>query len=142
MNNSNGILKRINIVLLLAIFAAALILFSKGLLLGGILFLNFILLYLILLKNFAFWQCNIIILLSGYFILPRSFSYVGLHLKNFYIFIGEIIIILSLLLYNFKPVIAKLFKHTISKWLIAWILLGSVLAVANIPKHQLVEGCA
>lgn len=135
MDNTNT-LGTILIVAIIAILTGGLIIFSKGLLIAVIVFLACVAIWRYLRKHFDLWQCNLIILLSGYFLLTRGFSYIGIHVKDFYIFIGEIVMGISLISYNFRPTIAKLFSNSISKWMIAWILLGFILVIVNLTQSQ------
>ena len=122
-----------------AFFAGCLILFFKEALLMATAICGFVVLYFYLLKDFELWQRNLIILLGGYFILTKGFSYIGFHIGRFYIFISEITIFLSLILHNFKFEIVKLFKHVISKWVITWVTLGFILSMLNIYQYQLLS---
>jgi hypothetical protein len=127
------------LVIAAAVLAACLVIFYKKTLLCVVLLYIFGILYFYILKDFAFWQRNIIILIGGYFILTRGFSYLGLTLGNKPIFIGEIIILLSFILHNFKSSFNALFRHGILKWLLMWILLGLILLVMHLPKFPLIS---
>ena len=135
MDNMNT-LGIISILVIISILTGGTVLFSEVFLIAAIALLGCLVLYHFLLKNFQFWQCNIIILIAGYFMLSRGFSYVGIRLGSIYLFIGEIVIFLSLISFRRGSAIAKLASNAVSKWIFAWILLGCILAMTNLSQHR------
>lgn len=138
MNNDNVFTKSV-LVCISAILIALFILFLKNSFPIVIFLLGFLIFYFYILRSFDFWQRNIVILLAGYIILTRGFSYIGFRVGFFYVFIGEIIIFLSLTSCNFKTAVINLFKKTITKWLILWAFLGFVLSAISIAKYPTIS---
>lgn len=137
--NTNFTLVSITLITLLGASLAALILFENVFLVIIVACLISFYIYFHMLRKFDVWQRNVILLLGGYLILTRGFSYTGLRIGDFYIFIGEIIIILTLLIKNFKRDIKKFISDMSVKCLLIWAFLGLVLASVSIYDYKLIS---
>ena len=68
----------------------------------------------------------------------KGFSYIGIHVKDLSIFIGEIVIFVSLIIHSFIREISYLAKNRTFKWLAAWFFLGCLLCLVNITRYPIV----
>jgi hypothetical protein len=128
--------KKTAAVAALAASAGILILLSRDLTIKTSLIAALGLIYVYLLKNFEFWQANLIVLIGGYFILTRGFAYLGLRLGSLYVFIGEIAILTVMMAHNFGAAIRSFLKTPISRWLAGWVILGTALFITNILTYD------
>lgn len=123
---------------LLSIAVAALVLFCRDIAPVTIVLFAFVVIYFGVLKRFDIWRRNIAFLLGGYFIFTKGFSYIGVSFGGFSIFIGEIVILASLLLRDLVRPLKALAHNGVAKLAGVWFLFGCALAAMNIGKYSLV----